>query len=61
MKAKQKKHDDGLEGLREIKHEIARECDYDPRKLCDLYRRIEREESDRRSSRTLALNDKPTK
>lgn len=61
MKAKQKKHDDGLEWLREIKQEIARECDYDPRKLGELYRRIEREESDRRASRTLALNDKPTK
>jgi len=59
MKVKQKKADDGLGWLREIKHEIARECNYDPRKLGDLYRQIEKEESARRSARSFLLNDKP--
>ena len=61
MKTKLKKHDDGLEWLREIKQDIARECSYDPHKLGDLYRRIEKEEAEQRAQRVLALNDKPSK
>lgn len=51
------KHDDGLGWLREIRENIARECDHDPRKLGDMYRKIYAEEMERRSSRTAVLRE----
>jgi hypothetical protein len=39
MKAK---HDDGLEWLREIRREMARQFEYDPKKAGDYYRRMAR-------------------
>ena len=51
------KHDDGLGWLREIRENIARECDYDPRKLGDTYRKIYAEEMARRGTQTIALRE----
>jgi hypothetical protein len=39
MKAK---HDDGLEWLRDIRRQMAKEFDYDPKKAGDYYRRMAR-------------------
>ena len=41
MKMK-KQHDDGLEWLREIRREMAKQCNYDPKKLGELYRRAQK-------------------
>ena len=51
------KHDDGLGWLREIRQKIAQECDYDPHKLGDMYRRIYAEEMERRNAGTTVLRE----
>lgn len=58
MKMKQQRTDDGLEWLRAIRRKIAAECDYDPRKLGDRYRRLEVELRAQEQEKALALHDK---
>ena len=54
------KHDDGLGWLREIRRKIAEECDFDPHKLGDMYRRIYAEEMERRNNaRAAVLREDP--
>jgi len=36
------KHDDGLEWLRKIRRQMAKQFDYDPKKAGDYYRRMAR-------------------
>jgi hypothetical protein len=36
------KHDDGLEWLRKIRRQMARQFDYDPKKAGEYYRRMAR-------------------
>ena len=55
---KRQQTDDGLEWLRDIRRKIVAECDHDPRKLGERYRRLDAELRQKEQQQASALREK---